>query len=427
MRPLRHATRTTFMSSSTTRAMKEGDAPGAFGVGMVGMGRRGNELADLVVREGHTTGLEIRALQSRTKSRAIEAQRRLITLYRDRGRDTEITVHERLENLVSDPRVDLVIVATPQYAHRKPALAALRSGKRVCIDKPLAHTLEDAIAIHEAARKEDGKMIMSFTRRFEPAWIEAFRLAHQRKGIGRIRMILLRNVLPAHIYFHTWHRQRGLSGGALGDRMSHAFDVFDWFSESRPSRLASFGGRTVFTSWPEAPDGCRSCHLDCAYRIAEAGSLAPDSASQDDGCVWAPGADINDHGLVSLEYENGIKASLFWSLFGPTADDEETLELVGDRGRLRLERKSRAIDLITDFGARHEVLDYSTEAPSADHYGADIQLVHELAAFCRGASPQPTEREGLAAARIVEAAHRSIAAGGKIIDMATIPGGSIEA
>jgi predicted dehydrogenase len=385
------------------------------------MGRRGRELADVLVREGGS--LEIRALYSRTKGPTAEARRHLVRLYQARGRRQEISLHTSLEDLVRDPRVELVVVCTPQYAHREPALAVLQGGKSVCLDKPLAHTLKDAIAIHDVAREAEGRMMMSFTRRFERTWIEAHRLSREEQRIGSVRMILLRNVLPAHIYFHTWHRQRALSGGALADRMSHAFDVFEWFSGSRPVRLSAFAGRGVFRPWSEAPGGCRDCGRDCPYRIAEAGSRAPESSSRDDVCVWYPGADIYDHGLLSLEYAGGLKASLFWSLFGPSAEDEETMELVGDRGRLRLERRRRVIDLISEYGARHEVLDYSAEEPSTDHFGADRRLVRELEAFGRGAPPRVTETDGLAAARIVEAAHRSIAAGGIPIDMSSIPGG----
>ena len=59
------------------------------------------------------------------------------------------------------------MVNTPQYVHRDPAVKALRAGKRVYVDKPLAHTLEDALAIYREQSRTNNTVIVSFTRRFE--------------------------------------------------------------------------------------------------------------------------------------------------------------------------------------------------------------------------------------------------------------------
>jgi predicted dehydrogenase len=207
--------------------------------------------------------------------------------------------------------------------------------------------------------------------------------------------------------------------------------------------MSAIGGQAVFAPDPQAPERCSSCRRECPYRVAdprgartdrrqradspheiEESRLAEtDPIKRHDTCVWYPGADINDHGLVSIEYGNGVKASLFWTLFGPDADDQETLEVVGNRGRIVLTRHLGTIDLVTDYGSRHELLDERSPDSAAALFGANDQYIRELDQFCKGAQPAVTTREGLLVARMVEAAHRSVSARGAWMEMNEIPGG----
>jgi predicted dehydrogenase len=414
-----------------------------YGVGITGVGRRGYDIAESILRQRHQTDLELRALHNRTVARARLAKERLVAQVGDPPDIPGFEVHETYAQLLDDPAVDVVMVCTPQYAHKEPTLAALRAGKKVSLDKPLAHNLKDSLEIHRGQLQSGQAILMSFTRRFERPWIDAFRLVNEEKAIGSARMILVRNVLPYHTYFHTWHRKLAWSGGALADKMSHIFDVFNWFASDTPLRLSAIGGQAVFVPDPAAPERCRACRRECPYRVADPEGTntyvrdRPDAApciddsrlaeseilKRHDTCVWYPGADINDHGLVSIEYRKGVKASLFWTLFGPDTDDQETMEVVGDRGRIVLTRHRGTIDVVTDHGSRHELLDERTEQSSPVLFGANDRFVRELDQFCKGAPPAVTTREGLLAARMVEAAHRSIARLGATVSMEEIPAG----
>jgi hypothetical protein len=159
-------------------------------------------------------------------------------------------------------------------------------------------------------------MIMGFTRRYEDPWIKTFDLV-KNGVIDDVHMMLVRNIIPYHTFFHTWHRRMEWSGGALADKMSHFFDVFNWFTESTPERLSAFGSRAVFLPEKNPPNRCRECDRDCPYRVGQKAQTHrqdemvdfSDSRSKEtelvkihDTCVYLPGADINDHGLVSIVY-----------------------------------------------------------------------------------------------------------------------------
>jgi perosamine synthetase len=70
--------------------------------------------------------------------------------------------------LIADPTVDLVTVATPPSAHEEPALAALAAGKYVLCEKPLAHSLASARRILEAEARNPGRIAVSHQLRFGP-------------------------------------------------------------------------------------------------------------------------------------------------------------------------------------------------------------------------------------------------------------------
>lgn len=420
------------------------------GVGLIGVGRRGYDLAECILRQRDQVGLELRALYNRSRVRAERARERLLSHFGESESAPEITIYDEYQSVVDDPDIDLVMICTPQYAHKEPAIAAVRSGKRVYLDKPLAHDLQDALEIYREQVRTGNQIIMSFTRRFEDPWIKTFRMVTEDQIIGPVRMIHVRNVIPYHTYFHTWHRKMEWSGGALADKMSHIFDVFNWYAQDEPVRLTAFGGQALFVADSEAPERCSACDRVCPYRVAEfhgAGAASSDTGQKEeqarerpdamvdlddtrleesevikrhDTCVWYPGGDINDHGVVNVEYRNGVKASLFWTLFGPDADDQETMELVGDKGRIILTRHVGKIDIVTDHGARHEVLDQRSDGFGRSHFGADDNFIFELDRFCNGEKPSVTADEGLLASRMVEAAHRSIQGKGALVNMTEV-------
>lgn len=73
------------------------------------------------------------------------------------------------DEIFRDPTVDLVAVATPPETHRSLAECALRAGKHVLVEKPLATSVADAIALTEIARSCNRLLLVDHTFLFTPA------------------------------------------------------------------------------------------------------------------------------------------------------------------------------------------------------------------------------------------------------------------
>jgi predicted dehydrogenase len=409
------------------------------GVGIIGLGVRGFYCIGMNMAQNcRETGFRIAALCDRNPARMIEVRDMLVGVYASEGVSISPRLYDNGLALIEAPEVDLVIITSITDTHREFAVPALLSGKKVYCDKPLAQDIKDAVAIFETELEASNSLIMGFTRRYEAAWKRAYALLKDGL-IGNLMMIQIRDIIPYHRYLTAWWRRREWSGGALNDKGCHLFDAFNWYAESRATRVHGFGGRSVIQPDPDAPVRCLMCNRACPYRRRSADSSAFDiiphfgpswtseteEKHMDDVCVYAPGSDVYHNGSVHVAYEDGVIASYFYTIFGPRAQDQETLELVGNKGRIILTRHTGSLDIVSDYGDEHQIVDCRDENFGGSHFGADLALIRELRRFCDGAPPTASAREGLEATRMVMAALKSMDGGGVTIEMEDIPDGSV--
>lgn len=409
------------------------------GVSIIGAGERGvyflgSRMVELAVQ----SGFRIIGVHDRLEERARLAAEHLNEGYRRQGLSHRVEVFDSLQTATHDARVNLVLVTTHTHAHREPVESAVAAGKRIYLDKPIAVTLDDALAIAELEAKAGKPIMMGFTRRYEKPWIRAAEMAHDG-SIGQPQMILLRSVIPYTRYLQLWHRNSALSGGAINDKCSHHFDVLNWVADSQPVSVSAVGGRSaLFKPDPDAPKRCSECQRDCPYRRHEtlvdrfegAGQVpnaswlgATRTEDRNDNCVFLPGSDIDDHAIITLQYANGVTACLFFTLFGPFAEDQETLEIVGSTGRLRMERHTGTIDLVADHGHTRSDIRFASGERSSTHFGADLEVIRTLRRFIDGEAPPVGVKEGVASLRLVRLALQSLREQGQ--RQAVIPAGDL--
>lgn len=79
--------------------------------------------------------------------------------------------YTRIADLIADPEVDLVDIATRSSDHCQHALAALKAGKDVFLEKPITLTYAEALKLKQAAAKSKGRIFFRHNRRYEPAFV----------------------------------------------------------------------------------------------------------------------------------------------------------------------------------------------------------------------------------------------------------------
>jgi predicted dehydrogenase len=120
--------------------------------------------------------------------------------------------------------VHAVIVATPNYLHAPVALAAVRAGKHVMCEKPLALELSSAVEMWRAAERAGVRHMTAFTYRFVPAMRYMAYLV-ESGGAGRIHHFRAQRFQDWGTRGIGWRQHKNLAGsGELGDMLSHRID-----------------------------------------------------------------------------------------------------------------------------------------------------------------------------------------------------------
>jgi predicted dehydrogenase len=137
--------------------------------------------------------------------------------------------------LVADPSVDVVSVATRHDLHYAVARAAVDAGKAVFVEKPMTMTVAEGRELLEAVARRSVLLTVGFNRRFSP---HAARLKELLKPIAAPKTILYRvnaGALPPE----HWLLDPGEGGGRLLGEGVHFFDMLRFLAGSEPARVRS--------------------------------------------------------------------------------------------------------------------------------------------------------------------------------------------
>ncbi len=316
-------------------------------------------------------------------------------------------VYRDYRDLVNDPKVDWVFVGSWNCFHHAHAVAAMKAGKHVFCEKPLATTLEDCLDM-QRAHKRNGKIFcVGFTLRFSPHYRKIRELIADG-SIGTIVSMEFNETLHFDHggFIHgDWRRLRKNAGPHLLEKCCHDIDMAHWLVGSLPVRAASFGGRDFFVPrnrrmveevGPQ-PDGTRAFTWS-GYR-----SLNPFIARQD----------IVDNQVAILEFANRTRASFHTNC--STAIYERRVYICGSRGTLRADVINGRIELCRfGYPAKSQEVKVGVRG---GHGGGDELLYAELAAAMRhGAAPVSTLEDGLKAAITCLAIDRAMETG-KVVNI----------
>lgn len=144
----------------------------------------------------------------------------------------ELQAHEHadIESLLKDPRVDVVVLCTPSGLHAEQAIAALRAGKHVVSEKPMATKWEDGLRMVQVATEAKRSLFVVKQNRLNPT-LQLLKQAIASDRFGSIYMVNS-NVFwtrPQEYYSQApWRGTWALDGGAFMNQASHYVDMLVW-------------------------------------------------------------------------------------------------------------------------------------------------------------------------------------------------------
>lgn len=290
-----------------------------------------------------------------------------------------------LEDVLDDPAIELVIVASETNKHADLTVAACAAGKNVILQKPMALSLADCDRIIEAVDRNGVWFSLAFQMRFDPANIRMKQLV-ESGAVGKVGVIRRRHcisVLFSEAFVKgptSWHIDPEANMGMWMDDASHAADFLYWMLGEPVSVVAEIDN--VLTN------------------------VAPD-----------------DTGVAIYRFRNGEMGILFNS--SVVWAGENTTEIYGDRGVVIQNYGDGPSLTVPPPPGAVALKYYDSQAPEKgwqdqgipippDH-GARIQaVISNLLKAYRAGKPSVTAREGKVSTGMILGAYRSAREGRRI-------------
>ena len=128
------------------------------------------------------------------------------------------------KEMLADPEVDAVVVATPNDSHYQICLDAIAAGKHILADKPLGLNAKEAIEMYKAAAEKGIKHMTAFTYRFAPSLRYLTHLAKSGE-LGELRHFRSQRFQDWPETSWGWRQYKKTAGaGHIYDMTSHRFD-----------------------------------------------------------------------------------------------------------------------------------------------------------------------------------------------------------
>ena len=200
-------------------------------------------------------------------------------------------------SLINDPDINAIYVATPPSSHEEYTLAALNAGKPVYVEKPMSLNASEAENMTKMAAEKNGKLVVAHYRRAQPLFKKIKSLLAE-KVIGETRFARLafykKPLTPSELSIEkiAWRVNPALAGGGLfHDLAPHQLDIlYHLFGE--PDKASGFATN-------------------------QAGVYSAD-----------------DMVTGNILFKSGVQFSGIWCFNVAESDQEDSCEIVGDKGKI---------------------------------------------------------------------------------------------
>lgn len=282
--------------------------------------------------------------------------------------------YETVEQLLQAEDVDALVIGTPNFLHAPQAIAGLKAGVHVLVEKPMAMNAKEAEQMWEAAETSGAILMVAHCWRFDP---DVLWLKEQSPKLGKI---IRTKGYGVHIHWGPsgWFTKKEFAGGgALADMGIHALDTAR-FLLGDPKPVSVY---------------------------AKLGTYYKDY-------------DVDDTGVFLIEWENGATSYIESGWWQPHADGPEAAtQLYGTQGfgqlfPTRLELPNREEEKL-------DIIDSGYGFPRDEHCTQSMyeaQMAYFLECIREKKTPVPGAAEGLTNMKVVDAAYES-ARTGKVVEI----------
>jgi len=280
--------------------------------------------------------------------------------------------YETVEQMLKGGKVDALVIGTPNFLHAPQAIAALKAGVHVMVEKPMAMNARQAEKMMEASAKSGAKLMVAHCWRFDE---DVLWLKKESRKLGKI---LRTKGYGIHTHWGPsgWFTQKQLAGGgALADMGIHALDTARYLlGDPKPvSVYAKLG--TYYKNF-----------------------------------------DVDDTGVLLVEWENGTTSYIETGWWQPHMDGPEAAtQLYGTKAFGQL--FPTLLEIPNAREQKIEVVKSGSEFPRREHCSQrmyNAQMAYFINCIRKNKIPIPGMAEGLINMKIIDASYKS-ARNGRVV------------
>jgi predicted dehydrogenase len=264
-------------------------------LGFIGMGRQSMFLLNGFIK---IPGVKVVAGSDVYGIKCKRFEKRVKAFYAEKKEEAKVDTYENYKDLLAREDIDAVVIACPDHYHAIIAIAAIKAGKDVYLEKPLTFTIREGQELRKAVRENNKILAVGSQQRSDPNFQHAVKLVQEGK-LGKITKAhayvgappkpydlpeetlpadlnwdLWLGPLPGDIHYNNqldpvitldpdqdetswgaWRWYKEMGGGFTTDWGAHMFDIAQWglgMDESGPVEISPIGDGTEFMTFTYA-------------------------------------------------------------------------------------------------------------------------------------------------------------------------------
>lgn len=175
---------------------------------------------------------------------------------------------DQLDQLLLDPDLRLVFITAANSAHRDLTLAALRAGKAVMCEKPMANSIQDASEMVEESERLGGFLQVGYELRYSRAY-SAIKEWIDRGDLGEVRSVQCNYICGEFWGRDSWRAKLALGGSMFGEKLCHYVDLPRWWIGSEVEEVYALAAPNIVPYY-EVRD---NYHASCRFANGSASHL----------------------------------------------------------------------------------------------------------------------------------------------------------
>ena len=379
---------------------------------LIGAGNRGTTYTDIMAEMPEK-------FQVVAVAEPIESRRNHIKELHHLPADRCFTHYDQL--LALGKIADLAVIATMDRQHFDPAMKAIQLKYDLLLEKPIAPTAEECVAIRKAADENHCKVVICTVLRYT----RIYRMLKDIIASGKVGNVLsinheecVGNIHQSHSFVRGNWGNEGRSSGMLLQKSCHDLDLLQWLLDKKCRHIQSFGTLTYFRkeNAPEgAPEYCiqgcphgETCQYNAIklyldeksnswFRTACTRLHAPTNAdvekaistTQYGKCVFKCDNDVVDHQTVNMFFEDDVTVTFTMNCFNRGG---RFIHIMGTKGEIRAALDSNSpielYNIVTD--STESIPMTGSDGILGGHGGGDQGIIETLYEYLNGCYAGPS-------------------------------------